>query len=85
MSQPWVICGSHVGQPWIMLVIYGVTYWSTMGYIGHTKRTLVIATPGYSGLLPFRNGGPSEWQTFGMAIDTVVTGEISILYRFRDN
>jgi hypothetical protein len=58
MGQPWVTCGSTVGQPWIMWVTYGVMYWSTMGRIGYTKRTLVIETPGYSGPLPFRNEGP---------------------------
>ena len=58
MGQPWVTCGSTVGQPWIMWVTYGVMYWSTMGRIGYTKRTLVIETPGNSGPLPFRNEGP---------------------------
>ena len=58
MGQPWVTCGSTVGQPWIMWVTYGIMYWSTMGRVGHAKRTLVIETPGYSGPLPFRNEGP---------------------------
>ena len=58
MGQLWVTCGSTVGQPWIMWVTYGIMYWSTMGRVGHTKRTLVIETPGYSGPQPFRNEGP---------------------------
>ena len=61
MGHTWVShgsYGSYMGQPWIMWVTYGIMYWSTMGRVGHAKRTLVIETPGYSGPLPFRNEGP---------------------------
>ena len=41
MGQPWV------GQTWVI-------YWPTLGHVGHAKRTLAVAVPGNSGLLPFR-------------------------------